>query len=344
MLSARQRSSRCASTSYHAAPACVPARLSSCRSRRTTVNAKALLKVAPELDGRVSWTQTADDVSVSVPVNNGVKGRDVKLEVHPKRMKLAISGVPVLEGGLEDAGEVRVDDCFWTLESAPDGSRFVALTLAKKTMGYMSWEALLESDRPDTTITHRVGLKVSVDGEPAGTIVCGLYGKTVPRTAENFRALATGEKGDSPLSGKPLSFKGCKFHRIIPGFMIQGGDFTNGDGTGGESIYGERFDDENFKLRHEAAGLLAMANAGPGTNGSQFYITLAPQPHLDGKHVVFGVVEAGMEVVRALESEGSQSGAVERVVQIEEAVELPLGDAALEGAVEENKRVRLARA
>ncbi|KAG2429099.1 hypothetical protein HYH02_014137 [Chlamydomonas schloesseri] len=318
----------------------------SVRSRPLIVCTKALLKVATDLlpDGRpVSWSQTADEVSLAVPVADGVKGRDVKLEVHPKRLRLTVGGKAVLEGGLEDAGEVAVDDCFWTMET--DGSgRYVAVTLSKRTMGYMSWEALLESDRPDTSITSRVALDVSIGGEPAGTVVCGLYGNTVPKTVDNFRALATGEKGKSALSGVELSFKGSKFHRIIPGFMVQGGDFTHGDGTGGESIYGERFEDENFKLRHDTAGLLAMANAGPGTNGSQFYITLGPQPHLDGKHVVFGIVEAGMEVVRTMESEGNSSGSVARPVVIEGCKELPLGVDALEAVAEANKMLRLAKA
>ncbi|PNW76980.1 hypothetical protein CHLRE_10g417500v5 [Chlamydomonas reinhardtii] len=317
------------------------------RSRALTLCPQSLLKVTADAlpAGRsVSWSQTADEVSLTVPVSEGVKGRDVKLEVHPKRLRLSVGGKAVLEGGLEDAGEVAVDDCFWTMETDSAGDRYVAVTLSKRTMGYMSWEALLESDRPDTSVTSRVALKVSIGGEPAGAVVCGLYGNTVPKTVENFRALATGEKGKSEVSGVELSFKGSKFHRIIPGFMIQGGDFTHGDGTGGESIYGERFEDENFKLRHDTAGLLAMANAGPGTNGSQFYITLGPQPHLDGKHVVFGIVEAGMEVVRAMESEGSSSGSVERPVVIEECSELPLGVDALEAVAEANKMLRLAKA
>ena len=155
----------------------------------------------------------------------------------------------------------------------------------------------------------RVYFDVTIGGVAAGRIVFELFADVVPRTAENFRCLCTGEKS---TPSKKLSYKGCVFHRIIPNFMIQGGDFTRGNGTGGESIYGTKFADENFKLKHTGPGILSMANAGPNTNGSQFFITTVKTEWLDGKHVVFGKVVEGMNVVKELEKQGSQSGATRK--------------------------------
>lgn len=164
---------------------------------------------------------------------------------------------------------------------------------------------------------------VSLEGEAIGRVVFGLYGKQVPKTVDNFRALCTGEKG-SGKSGTPLHFKGSVFHRIIPGFMCQGGDFTTGDGKGGESIFGNDFEDESLRVKHSKPGILSMANKGRHTNGSQFFITTAATPQLDGRHVVFGeVLEGFQEVVTKMEAVGSESGATSRRVEITNCGELP---------------------
>ncbi|XP_059435924.1 peptidyl-prolyl cis-trans isomerase CYP63 isoform X2 [Corylus avellana] len=161
-----------------------------------------------------------------------------------------------------------------------------------------------------------VFLDLSIDGDPVERIVIELFADVVPKTAENFRALCTGEKGIGKSTGKPLHYKGSYLHRIIKGFMAQGGDFSRGDGSGGESIYGGKFADENFRLKHDGVGLLSMANCGLNTNGSQFFITFKRQPHLDGKHVVFGKVVKGIEILKKIEQAGTAEGKPARPVKI----------------------------
>lgn len=180
--------------------------------------------------------------------------------------------------------------------------------------------SLQEASSPENP---RVFFDIEIGDKLQGRVVFELFDKVVPKTAENFRCLCTGEKGTG-RKGKPLHFKGCKFHRIIPEFMLQGGDFTAGNGTGGESIYGDKFEDEweNGAVFHTEPYLLSMANAGKDTNGSQFFITVTETPHLDGKHVVFGKVIEGTDICKAIEKEGSGGGNPKNSVKISDCGEL----------------------
>ncbi|EAN33488.1 cyclophilin-1 [Theileria parva strain Muguga] len=178
---------------------------------------------------------------------------------------------------------------------------------------------LFSQTLPEMSKRPRVYFDLTVGGAKAGRVVFELFSDVVPKTAENFRALCTGEKS---TPGNPLHYKGSTFHRVIPHFMCQGGDFTNHNGTGGKSIYGAKFEDENFTLKHDRPFLLSMANAGPNTNGSQFFVTTVVTQWLDGKHVVFGEVVEGKDVVRAVEAVGTQSGKPTKPVVVEDCGQL----------------------
>lgn len=162
---------------------------------------------------------------------------------------------------------------------------------------------------------ENVYFDITINGAPAGRLVFALYDDAVPKTARNFRELATGVHG--------FGYKGSTFHRIIPSFMAQGGDFTRNNGTGGRSIYGEKFPDENLSIPHTKAGLLSMANAGRNSNGSQFFVTFGATAYLDGRHVVFGEVVAGMDLVRRLETLGSDSGQPKAAVVVAQCGVVP---------------------
>jgi len=255
---------------------------------------------------------------ITIPLSSQFKGRDVIFSLKPSCLTIGLKGAPAIIDGESLWGLVKPDDSMWEIDDDDDVGRAIIVTLMKAdTTMTPAWDYLLKSEDvpPDTNFTHRVFFDVNIAGEPAGRVVMGLYGNQCPRTVENFKCLCTGEKGTG-ASGKPLHYKDCSFHRIIPNFMCQGGDFTAGDGTGGESIYGEKFEDEDFKIKHTKPGMLSMANAGPNTNGSQFFITTKETPHLDGRHCVFGEVVEGMDVVRKMEAEGAQSGTVEKEVKI----------------------------
>jgi len=204
------------------------------------------------------------------------------------------------------------------------GRENLGFAIGHKAIGVDSVQRRRTDVAPDLVGTQnrpQVFLDIAIGGSPIGRICIELYVDAVPRTSENFRSLCTGGRGVGKR-GKPLHYKGSTFHRIIPNFMLQGGDITHGNGTGGESIFGTTFADENLNLKHTTPGMLSMANSGKNTNASQFFITTKACPHLDGKHVVFGRVVEGMEVVKMMESTGSEKGTTTKPVVIDDCGEL----------------------
>ena len=302
-----------------------PRRASSSRRRlragasRASSRASTLLVASPDVPG-VTWASPPGtvDVTVSIPLPPGTKREDIDVKLFADRVSVLIAGLdaPALEGPFP--GRVDLDGCYW------DKDDDLLTLILEKEHAYDPWEFLLESDLPepgDVTVTNKVFFEIDINGERAGRVEFGLYGNHVPRTAENFRALCVGDAGVTE-DGVKRAFEGSCFHRVIPGFMCQGGDFTKANGTGGESIYGEKFEDEAFGIDHDRPFLLSMANAGPNTNGSQFFVTVAECPHLDGKHVVFGEVLSGQDVVRAIEAKGTPEGKPRAQVTIAECGEV----------------------
>lgn len=300
-----------------------------------------------------TWEQSESEVKVIVtPIPDSIKAKDVVYGLtHKAELKLGLKGQPLL---IDEKlwSQVKVDDSLFEIE-AVDGRRSLVVTLCKAPPG-KDWDFLLLSQvrtwhqtrcvlwsplragklslknflpmqdvPPDLTPSHKVFFDVSIGGESAGRVEMHLFGRVCPKTVENFRALCTGDKGIGKR-GKPLHYKGSTFHRVIPGFMCQGGDFTDGNGTGGESIYGEKFADESFRVKHTKRGQLSMANAGKDTNGSQFFVTLGATPHLDGRHVVFGEIFDGYSVIEKIAAVGSSSGSTSAEVVITDCGELAL--------------------
>jgi len=288
------------------------------------------------------WTLSKDTeaVVIYVPIADDVKAKDVIFDCHDTSLKLGL--VPE-KGGLvindKLPYKVDVNNSYFILDEGEFGERCISVWLEKLTKE-QDWYAydrfdpvterfLTEGEReraaPKTKITHKTFFDVTIGGKAAGRIVIGLWGDLVPRTAENFRCLCTGEKGKSEETGEPLHYKGTAFHRIIKGFCVQGGEtFDDGEGSGGESIYGLTFDDECLRVKFNRPGLLAMANGGPDTNGSQFFFLMDRADHLSFKCVGFGEVLQGMDVLKKLEDCGTEDGEVLTEACIADCGELPM--------------------
>jgi len=251
-------------------------------------------------------------VIVDVPIPDAIKSKDIAYKMDAKNLTLGIKGQKPYIDNEPLTATCYEDDSTWEIDTFPGKGRCVRVTLRKCKPD--SWEFLLKRDNkpPDLTFTSKCFFDISAGGEALGRVVFGLYGNVTPKTCENFRALCTGEKGMSKNCAVPYHYKGVKFHRVVKGFMMQGGDFAMQNGSGGESIWGKKFKDEKdgLKGRHDARGVVAMGNTGKNSNGSQFFITFAPCKQLDGKHVVFGKVVEGMSVIDKVEAVAVPPGGV----------------------------------
>lgn len=273
------------------------------------------------------WTlsKCTEAVLIYIPIADDVQKKDILFDCHDWTLK---AGMVPEKGGLvindKVLYQVDVNASYFLIDDGEYGERCAVFWLEKycKEQDWYAYDRfepvserfLLKGEKEKAELTFEITCKaffdIEIDEKPMGRIVFGLYGDICPRTVENFRCLCTGEKGKSTITGEPLHYKGTRFHRVITGFCIQGGQtFENEEGSGGESIYGETFEDENLRVKFVNHGMLAMANGGPNQNGSQFFITTAKRAeHLNFKNVGFGEVLEGMEVVRAIESIGTDEG------------------------------------
>lgn len=305
------------------------------------------------------WTlsKCTSAIVIYIPIADDVNSRDVVFDCRDFTLKV---GTVPEKGGLiiNDKVLYRVDinESYFVIEEGEYGERCIMVWLSKATKE-QDWYAydrfepkserfLLEGEKKKAelafTITHKAFLDIEIAEKPMGHIVIGLYGDICPRTVENFRCLCTGEKGNSTVTGEPLHYKGTRFHRVIPGFCIQGGQtFENEEGSGGESIYGPSFEDENLRVKFVNSGMIAMANGGPNTNGSQFFITTAKADHLSFKCVGFGEVIEGFEVVRAIESIGDNFGEPKENAVIVDCGELVFEDGEQERLASRRTRGRV---
>lgn len=245
------------------------------------------------------WQQTRDVMSASMRFDGDIAAPDIEVDVDRRRIEVRLRGEVALSGEL--GGDTLVDDTYWAIEADQHGA-LLLVDIAKKTKGM--WRGLLaaEGDALEAIVTHKAFFDIKVNETDAGTITIGLFGEDVPETVANFLAFCEGD-------GVP-SYEGNVFHRICPGFMCQAGDVTNGDGTGGLSIYndGAAFPDEKFAFRHDAPGILSMANSGKDSNKSQFFFTFDACEWLNDKHVVFGRVLDGADVLSTIETCGTPDG------------------------------------